>query len=166
MPKMRDASLGRKVCGFCFGVYASPDYLTNMPDLPLAEQDWVIVEGTQSMLVPLIWRDVDQLERQAVFRSTSGVAACSAAEVGLGLFPTSCYMGDGNAKLVPVTRPIGAMSVELWVLTQSDRRRTARVKALMSYLVERLSRMRDLFEGRKALEYPGALFSADMNPVR
>ena len=49
-----------------------------------------------------------------------------------------------------------------WVLTHADLRRTARVKALMDYLVERLC---DLFEGRKALDDPRMLLGTALQPL-
>ncbi len=69
----------------------------------------------------------------------------------MGLFPMSCYSADNSPLLVPVTRPIEAMTVELWVLTHADLRQTTRVKVLMDYLVEYLRSMRGLFEGSKAM---------------
>jgi DNA-binding transcriptional LysR family regulator len=164
MPRVPDSSLGRKVCDFRFGIYAAPAYLERNRGKPLAEHDWVMIEGVADWLVPMIWKTRQAADRQTVFTS-SGPAVIEAAEAGMGLFAMSCYAADSRPALVPVTRPIESMTVELWVLTHADLRRTARVKALMDYLVEHLRGMRDLFEGRKALEDPGVLFSSDLQPL-
>jgi len=164
MPKVPDSSLGRKVCDFRFGIYAAPEYLERNRGKPLAEHDWVMIEGVADWLLPMIWKTREAADRQTVFTS-SGPAVVAAAEAGMGLFPMSCYAADSRPGLVPVSRPIESMTVELWVLTHADLRRTARVKALMDYLVESLRDMRDLFEGRKALEDPRVLFTADLQPV-
>lgn len=163
MPKVPDSSLGRKVCDFRFGIYAAPAYLERNRDKPLAEHDWVMIEGVADWLVPAVWKTREAADRQTVFTS-SGPAVVAAAEAGMGLFAMSCYAADSRPGLVPVSRPIEALTVELWVLTHADLRRTARVKALMDYLVESLREMRQLFEGRKALEYPDVLFTADLQP--
>ena len=51
------------------------------------------------------------------------------------------------------------------LLPDADLRRTARVKALMEYLVEHLRGIRELFEGRRAIEYPRVLFGASLQPL-
>jgi len=164
MPKVPDSSLGRKVCDFRFAIYASPAYLERNPGRPLAEHDWVMIEGAADWLVPMIWKTRQAADRQTVFTS-SGPAVVEAAKAGMGLFAMSCYAADSRPALVPVTRPMEAMTVELWVLTHADLRRTARVKALMDYLVEQLRGMRDLFEGRKARKDPRVLFGPDLQPL-
>jgi DNA-binding transcriptional LysR family regulator len=164
MPKVPDSSLGRKVCDFRFGIYAAPVYLERNRDKPLAEHDWVMIEGVADWLVPAIWKTRQAADRQTVFTS-SGPAVIAAAEAGMGLFAMSCYAADSRPGLVPVSRPIEAMTVELWVLTHADLRHTARVKALMDYLVEYLRGMRDLFEGRRALEDSRVLFDTKLEPL-
>lgn len=82
----------------------------------------------------------------------------------MGLMFTSCYMGDSSPLLVPVVAPIEAFTIELWVLTHPDLRQTARVKVMMSYLVERLRADSDKFEGRKALESGDYAFGEDPEP--
>jgi len=64
MPKVPDSSLGRKVCDFRFGIYAAPGYIERNRDRPLAEQDWVMIEGVADWLVPTIWRTRQAADQQ------------------------------------------------------------------------------------------------------
>lgn len=153
-----DASLGRKICDFRFCVYASPGYLERNPGLTLKQHDWVMLREAPHWLVPRVWKNRQALERSATATFSSVIGASRAAESGLGLLFTSCYMGDLNPGLVPVMKPVGDFTIELWVLTHPDLRQTARVKVCMNYIVEYLKARQHLFEGRKALEHENVLY--------
>lgn len=147
--KPPDASLGRKICDFRFANYSSSKYLKQNTDKPLHEQQWVMIPGIIDWLVPGIFKKREQAERQIVFTSntTLAVANATAADMGFTLIP--CYVGDADKRLVRIGDPLEAMTIELWVLTHPDLRHTARVKALMAYLVDALKKEADLFEGKR-----------------
>lgn len=148
-PQPPDTSLGRKLCDFRFSVYSSPQYLKDNKDIPLHEQNWSLIQGTAEWLVPLIWKKKEHGERQTVFSSVSAMSVLNAAAEGLGFTFMPCYLGDAHDRLVRVTDPLEPLSIELWILTHPDLRHTARVKALMAYLYEALTKDEDLFEGRR-----------------
>jgi len=149
--KPPDASLGRKVCDFRFGIYASPKYLKQTQDIPLAEQNWCLIQGTGEWLVPLIWKKKEHGDRQTVFSCVSTLAVVNAAIEGMGTTFLPCYVGDAEKKLVRVGELLESHTLELWILTHPDLRHTARVKALMGYLYEALKDEADLFEGKRVI---------------
>lgn len=153
--KPPDAALGRKVCDFRFGLYASPHYLKQHGNGPLAEQPWCLIQGTIDWLIPLVWKKKAHGERQIVFSSGSTLAVVNATADGMGLTMMPCYVGDTDNRLVRVGEPIEALTIELWILTHPDLRHTARVKALMAFLYDELTERKDLFEGKSNTETSG-----------
>jgi len=147
--KPPDASLGRKVCDFRFAIYATPEYRAQHQDVALADQDWCLIQGTVEWLVPLIWKKKEQGERQTVFSCVTTLAVLNAAAEGMGMTFMPCYVGDADSRFVRVGDPLEALTLELWILTHPDLRHTARVKALMDFLQERLKQEADLFEGNR-----------------
>jgi DNA-binding transcriptional LysR family regulator len=144
-----DASLGRKVCTFRFGIYSSPGYLKENQDKPLQEQNWCLLQGVVDWLVPLIWKKKAHGERRTIFTSSASFAVLSATAAGMGFTMMPCYLGDADTRLVRVGEPAEALTMELWILTHPDLRHTARVKALLAYMYEALKKDADLFEGRR-----------------
>lgn len=147
-----DASVGRKVGDFRFAIYATPEYLGQIRDVPLSEQNWCLIQGTVDWLTPLIWKKKEQGERQTVFSCSTTLAVLNAAAEGMGLTFMPCYVGDADKRFVRVGDPPQALTMELWILTHPDLRHTARVKALMDFLYDALTREADLFAGRLSIK--------------
>jgi len=147
--KPPDASVGRKVCDFRFGIYASPGYLEQHRDTPLPDQSWCLIQGTLEWLCPLIWKKQEQGERQVVFSSVTTLAVVNAAAQGMGMVVLPCYTGDADERLVRAGDLLEPLTLEFWILTHPDLRHTARVKALMDFLYQALQTESDLFDGRR-----------------
>jgi DNA-binding transcriptional LysR family regulator len=147
--KPPDTSLGRKVCDFRFGIYASPGYLKRNKGQALQDQRWALITGTLDWLVPHIWKKKAQAERQVLFTSSATEAVLNTAAEGMGLTFMPCYLGDADRRLLRVGKPLEPVTIELWVLTHPDLRHTARVKALMAFLFDALKKEADLFEGKR-----------------
>ena len=66
-----DTSIGRRVCKFRFGVYASKSYMAaNKNSLP-EEYAWVLLEDASSWFAPAVWKKLFNPNSQVVFRSDS-----------------------------------------------------------------------------------------------
>ena len=152
--KPPDTSLGKKICDFRFAVYASPRYIKQVTDVALAEHQWSFIAGTVDWLVPLIWKKKAHGERQVVFSSSNSISVLNATAEGMGLTLMPCYLADQDKRLVRVSEPVNALTLELWILTHVDLRNTARVKALMAYVYEALRDQSDLFEGTRPANPP------------
>ena len=148
--KPPDTSVGRKVCDFRFAAYATPTYAKKHKDVPLNEQRWCFITGSAEWLVPHIWKKKEQGDEQTVFSSSNAMSVLNAAAEGMGITFMPCYLADANKKLVRVTEPFQPLTLELWLLTHPDLRHTARVKALMAFLYEKLKQEEDLFEGKRS----------------
>ena len=146
-PAPPDTSLGRKVCDFRFCLYASAEYAANNADTPLAERDWCLISGVETWLIPTVWKKKDEAERATVYSSPLAMSVLNATAAGLGMTLMPCYLADAHPGLVRFGEPLEEKTIELWILTHPDLRHTARVKALMAWLYEALSREKALYEG-------------------
>jgi len=147
--KPPDTSLGKKLCDFRFGIYASPKYLQDVDDRPIQEQRWCFIEGVHEWLIPLIWKKAAHAEEVCVFRSPSVFAVINCVAEGMGLTMMPCYLADADSRLVRVTNLLEPLTLELWILTHPDLRHTVRVKSLMAFLYDALHKDCDLFSGQR-----------------
>lgn len=145
--KPPDASLGRKVCKFRFAVYGSPDYLEANQGRPVHDMTWCLLSELVTWFVPHIWRTKEDALAKVVLSGDSIHTPLNAAAAGVGVTGLPCCLGDADPRLTRVGDPIEPLTLDLWVLTHSDLRHTARVKMLMTYLYDYLKEHRALFEG-------------------
>ena len=83
-----------------------------------------------------------------VYRTNSVVNQLVAAKAGIGLAVLPCYLGDPEPDLVRVLpEPVPELRRELWIVTHSDLKRTARVRAFFDVVGEGLVAERALLAG-------------------
>ena len=143
-----DASLGRRLCRFAVGFYASREYLEKNPHGRFDDYDWLITQGSIERLPPSVWSQGNRQQARVIMTSDNSRMLVQAAEAGLGVIPLPCFWGDGFTGLVRVVEEPDEMQWDLWLLTHPDLRKTARVRALMTYLHEGLQDRIELIEGR------------------
>jgi DNA-binding transcriptional LysR family regulator len=146
--KPPDTSIGRNICDFRFTLYASPGYLALYPDTSLENHQWALWEDSTDWLPTFVRNMGEQAVKNIRFRSNNTMAAIAAAERGVGVALLPCFLGDGVPGLVRVIDPPAELTLQLWILTHTDLRHTARVRALMNFLTESLADRRDAIEGR------------------
>ena len=66
---------------------------------------------------------------------------------GFGAALLPCFLGDPCSTLVRVGQPLGDVDLGLWILTHSDLRRSARVRAFMDFTSVELAKHRRTIEG-------------------
>lgn len=149
--KPPDNYIGRRICKFRFCMYATPDYLDRHGHKALEEQRWVLTDDGFNQLPPGVWKG-NKAAANVIFSSNSDAAVVDAARSGLGITPLPCFRGDAEADLVRFLDPLENLTMDLWVLTHPDLRRTARVTRLMTFLCDILKQAADRFEGAWATE--------------
>ena len=65
--------------------------------------------------------------------------------IGFGLLP--CFIGSATEGLTRLTPPLPDVVEGLWLLTHSDLRATARVRAFMDFAGSEIVKQRKLLEG-------------------
>ena len=142
-----DSSIGRRVCRFRFGFYASESYMRAHQDIELADHDWILTDDSRDWFPRSMWKKFARIQSHVVMSSNSTMAIVDAACRGLGVAPLPCFLGDAEADLVRVIEPPDDLTLELWLLMHPDLRYTARVRVLMSFLHEALLEQQELIEG-------------------
>ena len=150
-----DTSIGRKVCNFRFGFYASKEYVEKNTQTKVDQHHWLLLDDCQQWFPASVWKQLGlaglQKTNNVCLRTDSTTAIVNAAIDSLGVAPLPCFLGDDEEKLVRVFEPdkdiAGGMMLELWVLMHPDLRNTARVRALKNYIYENLEINKKLIEG-------------------
>ncbi|TXH35826.1 MAG: LysR family transcriptional regulator [Rhodospirillaceae bacterium] len=155
-PKEGDL-FGRKLADIAWTAYGAPPLLARrapmkkpaeLADMPMIgwsadaggipASDWLA-----SFVSPTAW----------VYRSNSLINQFMAAKAGIGLVLLPCYLGDSTSDLRrAIATPIPELMRELWIVTHSDLRRTARIRAFFDVVGDGLAAERALFAG----EHPQA----------
>ncbi|MBE1205408.1 LysR family transcriptional regulator [Aminobacter carboxidus] len=148
---------GRKLSSVAWTLFASQDYLDvhggiiECPD-KLDGRAMVGWEETAGGIMAADWLDRNVPADNVVYRTNSLVNQSVAARAGIGLALLPCYLGDGEPGLVrALAEPIEELAGELWIVTHSDLKGTARVRAFFDVVGEGLVRERGLFEGGRSL---------------
>lgn len=144
---------GRKLADVAWTVYGARDCL-GADHVVLASADDLGrhgVIGWEETAVGI--RAADWLNRRVatesfVYRTNSLVNQMVAAKAGIGLALLPCYLGDRDADLArALADPVFELAGELWIVTHSDLKRTARVRAFFEIVGEAIARERGLFDG-------------------
>lgn len=151
-----DTSIGRRVCDFRFGIYASKDYIEAHKNISLESYEWLLLEDSSNWFTQAVWKKLINQNTKVVFRSDSTSAIVNAACDSLGVTPLPCFIGDREKALVRVDELqkeiVSESASDLWVLMHPDLRHTARVKALMRFLYDALEKHKNLIEGNIELK--------------
>jgi DNA-binding transcriptional LysR family regulator len=115
--------------------------------LSLDEHCWVMSEDSIDFSPFPAWRKKFHPKSHMVFTSNNMIMVLDAAKRGLGVTPLPCFLGDAEADLVRFSDTTDELTLGLWVLIHPDLRNTARVKALMTYLLDKLENNKAAIEG-------------------
>jgi DNA-binding transcriptional LysR family regulator len=85
-----------------------------------------------------------------VYRTNSLINQLVAARAGIGLAVLPCYLSDPEPDLVRVfPELVPELARELWIITHTDLRRTARVRAFFDTVADGIGNDRALIEGNR-----------------
>lgn len=138
---------GRKLAEVAWAVYAAadldaPDSVDPFGGLP------VIGWGEDATNIRAASWVADKISGdRLVYRSSSLVNQLVAARAGLGAALMPCYLGDPEPDLRRLGRPITEVEGELWIVTHTDLRQTARVRAFLDHVGEGLASRRAAIAG-------------------
>jgi DNA-binding transcriptional LysR family regulator len=120
-PKQGDL-WGRKLAGVAWTVYGAGGYVDAHGLIALPENTTGIKAAE--------WLSATAPRSAFVYRTSSLVGQVHAAKAGIGLAALPCYLGDLEAELArALPAPVPELARELWIVTHTDLKRTARVRA-------------------------------------
>jgi DNA-binding transcriptional LysR family regulator len=136
--------VGRQLCVDDWSLYCSRDYAArhgaprNIAEL--RKHAIIGGGGGHLWLHYQAWLQELNLEEQvAMYHATSG-GLLSGVRSGFGIAVLPCIVGDGDPDLIRCLPPRGDHGRTLWLLTHERVRHTPRVRAVIDFLYEKLSR--------------------------
>ncbi len=144
---------GRKLADIAWTVYGSRSYLEGQAALAAPEDlaahaliGWE--EGARGINAA-DWLAGMAPAAAVVYRSDSLLNQLVAAKAGIGLAVLPCYLGDPEPDLVrALPDPVPELERELWLVTHSDLKRTARVRAFFDEVGNGIARERIFLTGQ------------------
>jgi DNA-binding transcriptional LysR family regulator len=148
-PEPPETLVGRRIANIAHAVYGSPAYLSRHGGDP-SELEWIGLDETLATTVIGRWIRENVRDAQIGLRVDALPALKDAACAGVGVALLPCYMGDIEGQLGRVPAVAGPdLRSALWLLTHTDLKRTARVRAVMDFLAIAFGSERALVEGRR-----------------
>jgi DNA-binding transcriptional LysR family regulator len=136
---------GRKVGSLAYGIYAAKGSKTAGQNL--AGLSWVAPDDTVSHTPSAIWMLEHVPEAPIAGRGNSLPAILEMVRAGIGIGLLPCLLADPHSDLRRLdVRP--PMTLDLWLLTHSDLRNVARIRATMSALAEAITAHQSHLSGR------------------
>jgi DNA-binding transcriptional LysR family regulator len=146
--------VGRMLCKDDWTLYCSRDYAARhgAPSSVKELRGHVIVGGGGGNL----WRHYQAwlkqlgLEEQVAMHHASSTGLLSAVRSGFGIAVLPCAVADADAELIRCIPPREEHGRILWLLTHERVRHTPRVRVIIDFLYDRLSRHLREIEGKRA----------------
>lgn len=144
-----ESLVGRKLCKIAVAVYG-PTTMTDARSDVFDRHPWVAPDEELGHLASVRWlKDRGHWSRASLFANSLHTLALAVANgAGLGVLP--CYLADGDPRLVRMGAPIDELSSDLWFLTHTELRRTARIRSLSDCLAREFHALQPLFRGEMA----------------
>ena len=144
--------VGRRICTGRWGVYCRRDLIA---ELGPEASDSVPFIGFTDNFGTAHWRrwiEANIPSGRLVAHANSAHCRLQMALQGLGATLLPCFLGDGRTDLTRVGPLLPELDLGLWMLTHSDLRRSARVRAFMDFVGAELIKHRRAIEGEETVE--------------
>ncbi|SMD11483.1 LysR family transcriptional regulator [Rhizobium sp. RU36D] len=110
------------------------------------EERWVSIGREQASTSADRWIS-NQPDKWISVWTTTTPTLLELAKAGAGRVILPCVIGDGEADLVRIGRPIDALAVDLWIAMHDDDRNRSEVRIVIDRLATLLKRHANLFDG-------------------
>lgn len=144
-PDMPDCVV-QSVTPLRYSLYASPEYLREKGSFESLERidhhRFIGLSRGATADPPAQWVDRWVPERQIALRCSSADQFPDAVRAGFGIAPLGLWQAGGDDRLCRLLLPPDDWATDLWLFTHRDMCDTRRVRALCSFIGERLQRDR------------------------
>ena len=149
-PSPPDYLIGKKVLPLGVGLYASHQYLCQIP----APSHVVLWENSDQGAKPdWVKQYFPQAEATMHISDISTMLACVRHHMGVARMP--CYIGDSYDDLRRLNLDLAPSTWGVWVLSHSDLRSTARVRACRDFLTDIITQQKALICGLGSTYHQG-----------
>lgn len=144
-----DDVIGRRLVQYSKTIYAAPEFAKTLGPAPGVVDGGHIWIGWHSGDGDNSWARGTAYPTVPVRHNLpSHPLQIEAAKAGMGLAMLPCFLGDREAGLVRVPGAVPIADRSIWLLSRSDLRRTARVRAFVDFIAAAILDHRALLEGR------------------
>ena len=146
------ALVGRRICTGRWGVYGRRDLI---PELGSEASGSVAFVGFGDSFGPAPlrrWIEANISRERLVAKANSAHCMLQLALQGFGATLLPCFLGDRCPDLARIGYLLPELDIGLWMLTHSDLRRSARVRAFMDFAGAEFAKQRRAIEGEETGE--------------
>lgn len=144
-----DTLIGRRTATIAWAVFAASSQARHNfdPINDARDVDWIGFGDNLANLKAAKWLKEHAAPGRIVYRINTvlGLAEATAAGIGFALLP--CFIGSTTPGLARLTPPVDDVTDALWLLTHSDLRATARVRAFMDFAGGEIAKRKKQLEG-------------------
>jgi len=149
---------GRKVAEIAWSIYGSAKYLADRGtprDLADLARYEMIGWEPDSRVKAAEWLAETVPHEAVVYTSNSLINQLSAVKAGIGLAVLPCYIGDREPLVRRALPELLTLTRELWLITHSDLKEAARIRAFFDLVGPSIQRHAGLLEGRMPSAWSG-----------
>ncbi|MFC0227976.1 LysR family transcriptional regulator [Serratia aquatilis] len=132
----------QKLGSMASAIYGSADYLNRHPAIaedPLSGRAFIIWDKAYAHLPTAQWLEKQHYDHNPALVTTSVAAQYAAVRAGIGLAVLPCFIARADNTLVEVVPVEKVFSEELWLVTHTDLRASARIRAVATFLQDILA---------------------------
>jgi len=147
--------IAKKVGEVVMGLYGAHSYFARhgKPERisQLKEHFLVGFDETMALNNPAVQRLETYFERERIIhRSSSFNGQLTATQSGIGLGVHDCFLADPVPELVRIFPREFDHRLETWLVTHSDMRRSARIRAVYDFIADAFAADRKVLQGKAA----------------
>src|SRR5262245_47151237 len=144
-----EALIGRRAASIAWAVFASSDHApeTFDPEADARGAEWVGFGENLANLKAARWLKERAAPERIIYRINTVLGLAEAAAAGIGFAVLPCFIGAATPGLTRLTTPVPELVNGIWLLTHSDLRQTARVRAFMDFAGSEIAKQRKVIEG-------------------
>lgn len=135
--------IGKQLIKADFGVYATPAYLARKPGVHWQDLDWLLPGMPLSLSPASQWLRTEIGERPALLTADSFVGLRELALNHMGATILPCFVAEAQPGLHRIVRAGRSAAIDLWLLTHTNMRQSARVRLFMDHLAHEIRLLTD-----------------------
>lgn len=140
--------IGRKIGTIAQGIYASTDLVGKTTgEFDIQHADWIGPDERMAYHALDNWMAEQAVTSSCRYRVDTLFGMYAAVRDGTGVAVLPCYLGEGDKGLTRVSGLLPGLSTDLWLLTHTDLRKTARVRAVMDFVADAVKRQQSRLGG-------------------
>jgi DNA-binding transcriptional LysR family regulator len=144
--------VGRRICTGRWSVYCRRDLIAELEPEAIDSVSFIGFTDSFGTAPWRRWIEANIRPGRLIAHANSAHCRLQMALQGLGATLLPCFLGDGRPDLTRVGPLLPDLDLGLWMLTHSDLRRSARVRAFMDFVGAELAKHRRAIEGEETGE--------------